>query len=242
MNLNDAHGGAFIEVEGGTLVLEDGVLRKLRSVRVGGEGTLEVRTYYGSGDAGLAVATDVASGATVRREAKIYPGEAVHAYKLESGRRTEFQLLRAEGYDLYEAGFAEVTLGATISDVIELELGDEMKFVLQIGFDAEAMANSLSDLRLGWFDGAEWINAILGNSGDAENFVGFTAWDGEFSLGDWGVDAEAGTVWAVLDHGGQFAVIAVPEVATGWLLLSDSSGWGPWAGRETRDCANAERT
>lgn len=74
-----------------------------------------------------------------------------------------------------------------------------------------------------------WVNAVLGNfaAGTAltNQQLSWDAFatansiiDGNVAafLGSWGVDTATNTVWAVLDHNSQFAV--VPEPATGGLL------------------------
>ncbi len=213
-NLLDAHGGAEFDVREGTLVVDGGHWGGRGQLRVGGEGTLEVRMEPD----GFVEVVDVASGARVRRESLIFSGQDAHRYRSEAGRRTEFDLLRA-GYGEYMAEFGDGVVGTTLSETIELTETGDLRFVLQIGFDSMALADSVSDLRLGWFDGGEWIEAILGNSVQRENFVGEVAWSDEFLVGDWGVDPAAGEIWAVLDHGGSFAVIAVPEAETVGLVV-----------------------
>ncbi len=219
-NLLDAHGGAEFEVQAGTLVIDEGQWGGRGQVRIGNGGTLEVRTVPD----GFVEVVDVAGGAVVRRDSHIFEGEAAHRYRQEAGSRTEFELLRMEGFEVYEAGFSEAGGGDTISDVIELNSIADFQFVLQIGFDAVALADSLSDLRVGWFDGGEWIEAVLGNSAGEGRFVGRGAWDGEFELGEWGLDADAGRIWAVLDYGGEFSVIAVPEAGTWGLVVMGLAG------------------
>jgi hypothetical protein len=39
------------------------------------------------------------------------------------------------------------------------------------------------------------------------------------ALGAWGVDAETTSIWAVVDHNSQLAVVSVPEPGT-WFLLT----------------------
>jgi hypothetical protein len=69
----------------------------------------------------------------------------------------------------------------------------------------------------------QWQPAVLGNfSSDDDHFVGVEAWNGDTTLGDWGVDVQTHTVWAVLDHNSDFAV--VPEPST--LALLGAGGIG----------------
>src|SRR5208283_1966362 len=69
----------------------------------------------------------------------------------------------------------------------------------------------------------QWLNAVAGNIGT--NLGGFHlgAWlPGDMTLGDWGVDMTSHTVWAVLDHNSDFAV--VPEPSTLSLLAAGGLG------------------
>jgi hypothetical protein len=55
-----------------------------------------------------------------------------------------------------------------------------------------------------------------------EHFVGVGAWDGDMTLGDYGVDVDTHTVWAVVNHNSQFAV--VPEPSALVLLAAGAVG------------------
>ena len=69
----------------------------------------------------------------------------------------------------------------------------------------------------------QWEPAVLGNFGsDNDTFLGLGAWNGDMTLGDWGVNVQTHTVWAVLDHNSQFAV--VPEPTTLALLAAAAIG------------------
>lgn len=67
---------------------------------------------------------------------------------------------------------------------------------------------------LGWFDGARWANAVDGNTGGAALFAGNRAYNAatDFHLGIWGIDPGHAVAWAVVNHGGTFAVTINPEV------------------------------
>ena len=94
-------------------------------------------------------------------------------------------------------------------------------FVLQLSYnpaDVPAFATE-DDLLLGWQDpgqGGAFVNAILGNA-DAGAFSQFVtgAWNSSYATpGYFGLDTQANTVWAVIDHNSDFAVIVVPEPQT----------------------------
>jgi hypothetical protein len=73
----------------------------------------------------------------------------------------------------------------------------------------------------GWLNGSnQWVNAIYGNANQANNLFVSGGYDGNLVLGHYGLDATNKSVWAVVDHNGQFA--AVPEPAT--LLLLAAGG------------------
>jgi hypothetical protein len=58
----------------------------------------------------------------------------------------------------------------------------------------------------------EWELAVEGNIGSLDRqFEGLGAWNGDTRLGDYGVDVNSHTVWAVVDHGGDFAVVPEPS-------------------------------
>jgi len=103
----------------------------------------------------------------------------------------------------------------------------------------EAQLAAAGFLYLGWLDtqGTEttaddvWRNAVEGNftgiayngSGLLDSYDHYKSDDfhvghvpgkgaGNFTVGDWGVDVAAHTVWAVLDHNSQFAVLPEPSM------------------------------
>lgn len=113
-----------------------------------------------------------------------------------------------------------------VSDVVELTGLDGNLFVLQLSYDEIA---GESGLQLGWFDGTAWVLASTDNNGNnadglqlaySGSFADFQAANGtDLSdyIGAYGVDTAANTVWAVLNHNSEFAVV-VPEPSTYALL------------------------
>jgi hypothetical protein len=58
----------------------------------------------------------------------------------------------------------------------------------------------------------EWELAVMGNIGSPNSqFEGVAPWNGDTHLGDYGVDVNSHTVWAVVDHSGDFAVVPEPS-------------------------------
>ena len=70
------------------------------------------------------------------------------------------------------------------------------------------------DARLGWYDGAKWVNAVEGDSGGTPAFAGSRAYNAttDLRLGTYGVDPGSHVVWAVVNHGGTFGVALNPEL------------------------------
>lgn len=110
-----------------------------------------------------------------------------------------------------------------VSDVLQLEgIPDGTVYVLQMSYDpaAPAVAGNEASLAargliyLGYWDGSDWVNAIVGNVGGTQDLTSpvLGGWTGQTALGTWGVDIENSVVWAVLNHSSEFAV--VPEPAT----------------------------
>jgi fibronectin-binding autotransporter adhesin len=105
--------------------------------------------------------------------------------------------------------------GLRISDVYSLEGTGTNTFVLQLGIDQVTAASYL-----GWLDPEtnEWVNAVEGNTGGTTLFAGNRAYNPftDFQLGTYGVDTANDTVWAVLNHNSEFAI--VPEPGTCALI------------------------
>jgi hypothetical protein len=55
--------------------------------------------------------------------------------------------------------------------------------------------------------GGTWVNAVDQNRGGAKTFV-LGPWNATDTLGTYGIDPDTHTAWAVIDHGGTFAVHA----------------------------------
>jgi hypothetical protein len=120
-----------------------------------------------------------------------------------------------------------------VSDVLNLNgmpadgFGQTSPFVLQMSYDVGRFSDSVDEsqaaadelIALEWFDPNDrvWENAIDGNFGANQGGFRLGAWQpGDMTLGDWGVNTANHTVWAVLNHNSEFAV--VPEPATIGLL------------------------
>ena len=81
-----------------------------------------------------------------------------------------------------------------------------------------------------------WLPAVDGNFGSTnDTFMGVEPWNGDMTLGDWGVNTSNHTVWAVLDHNSDFAV--TPEPSALALLAAGAIGlvgYRSWRRRITR--------
>jgi len=147
-------------------------------------------------------------------------------------------------------------VGDFFSDVLTLQGTAGDAIVLSLTYDAGALGDLLpGDLFLAWLDtraesdtAGEWVKSVAGNSVDlvTRETAYLGSWEAylvEFApaspaaaLGAWGVDAASTSVWAVVDHNSQFAVVAVPEPAT-WLLLAAAAGAAWWRRRVPRAAA-----
>jgi hypothetical protein len=100
-------------------------------------------------------------------------------------------------------------------------------FILSMHYDDGVVSDEMQ-LRLGYYQEAscdkkgkgpnknkcdkkgKWARAVKGNFGGKKKFV-LGGWDADYGLGTYGVDVEANTVWAVINHNGDFAVILADD-------------------------------
>jgi hypothetical protein len=117
------------------------------------------------------------------------------------------------------------------SNILSLHGTDGLAQVLQLTYDPSLLGGASEEsLLLGWLDtrigsatNGEWINSVLGNTGNLitrtspylgswADYVASTSGSATAanSLGAFGVDTTTNTVWAAINHNSQFVVI-VPE-------------------------------
>lgn len=134
------------------------------------------------------------------------------------------------------ASFSTINVSATNdssrkSDIFSLTGTGGDTFVLQLSITDPVSPNFV----LGWYDpGTQlWVNAVAGNVGGTPLFAGNRAYNPltDFSIGTYGVDTTAGTVWAVLNHNSQFAIIPEPHTS---VLLICAAGFALWFRRRLR--------
>jgi hypothetical protein len=133
---------------------------------------------------------------------------------------------------------------ALVSDVVRLagmanggpgpfpdEHGQTDVFVLQLNYGELLLPGDERDLaskgllQIGWLDPADgrWKNAIAGDFGPNVGQQNVQdKWTGQLELGAWGVDIERNTVWAVLNHNSDLAVVVVPEPPALALLAASA--------------------
>lgn len=112
--------------------------------------------------------------------------------------------------------------GIRASEVFNLSGTDTDIFTLQLAIDSVSTSHFL-----GWVENGVWVNAVDGNSSTGssavQGFLGsYAAAEVSASaafLGSWGVDTDSGSVWAILDHNSEFAVIPEPSTAALFLAL-----------------------
>lgn len=201
---NSAFGLGSITINSGTLIIQSGI-------------TISNRIVLNGGD----LAQTFSAGTSLT--------QAIHTTSDIGGTQTVAQLLDGTTSNVatLESSFAGVSLASNdeirLSDVFSLSgvpvinglTGQTDTFVLQL-----QIVDANSESFLGWLDPStnQWINAVYGNIGGAPFFSGDHAYNPatDFNLGTYGVDTVNNTVWAVLNHNSEFAVI--PEPASNGLL------------------------
>jgi hypothetical protein len=163
--------------------------------------------------------------------AEIRNGSSYAGFNLTNndGRATNAELLAGSAsgdtevtisFDgLASGSYAALNDAFRVSDVVSLEGTHGDIIVLQLTYDDTSLGSAESDLRLMWFNGTEWVLAVEGNSSGTPEFFlgGYT----NQAIGSYGVDTDTNTVWAVIDHNSDFAVIqAVPEPGSAMLLAA----------------------
>jgi sulfatase modifying factor 1 len=124
-------------------------------------------------------------------------------------------------------GFSGLGSQFITGDVLSFDGTGVASWVLQTEYDPsslpidEATMAAAGDLFLAWLDPAtsEWVNSVNGNVGGTPQFFQ-RAWQPGDTLGSYGVDVAANTVWAVINHNSYFAVMAVPEPSTSAMALA----------------------
>ncbi len=120
-------------------------------------------------------------------------------------------------------GGVNVVLASDVVDLTGVISGALTLYTLQMNYDPMGMSVAEEDfaaadgfIYLAYLDGGFWVNA-----GDLGTFAspdldGYNVGT-DFVLGKWGVNTSSNTVWAVVDHSGEFAAV-VPEPASLGLL------------------------
>ncbi len=208
---NGALGAAAgaVELQGGNLVVNAGV-------SIGKKATFESESSHyqllrNLNDPYNAYLADSALGG-VHTMSSLLSGTAGDARTLD----TTFSLTSGAAND-----------SSRLSDVFSLTGTSSDVFVLQLALDSATAGSLLGTLS----GGTSWVNAVLLNSGNnasplgqgfAGSFTDFQTAIGSTDLtqyiGAYGFDATGNATWAVLNHGGTFAV--VPEPGAAWAMIS----------------------
>ena len=208
-NANHALGTGGVAVKSGTLSVSSGAAFE-NAVTLEGSSLFERGIASGTS---LANAFDLSSsGEGGTTGAKILGGTSSATVTLQAG----FSATSSASNDELRLGNVLHLSGMKVLDSLT---GETDVFVLEL-----AMSDITEIHRLGWFDTEtnEWVNAVEGNIGGTAKFFGrgYNA-ETDFVLGYYGIDVENGTVWAVLNHNSDFAVIPEPG---SWALLALGAG------------------
>ncbi len=115
-----------------------------------------------------------------------------------------------------------------VSDVFSLDGTGSDVFVLQLTYDqtaALAIYDSELDLKLGWYSGGTWVVAADGTFVNGD-------WNSSYqTVGTYGINTSSNTIWAVLDHNSEYAVIPEPSA---YLLFGLGFGLVLWRFRRKR--------
>jgi fibronectin-binding autotransporter adhesin len=199
---NNALGTGVVVVEGGVFFINSGITATNNTVTLAG-GEYERALAGGSNLANSVNATSSFSGGNADTAARILAGTLTTTGTLQTSFANTSSALNDE---------------IRLSDVYSLQGTGTDIFVLQL-----SMTSIDADSFLGWLDtNGNWVNAVLGNTGP--NAIVFIdgAYDGNLVLGHYGVDTATGTVWAVLNHNSDFAII--PEPSTCALAIGTLFG------------------
>lgn len=224
--------GGGTTIHGGTLILTHGKAAGTGALELSG-GTLHVNVNNGNGALANVGNTVSFTGNSATYVLERASGTAYSVYSASSnmsgGMDTTASLLAGAAgsartlttsFDTAPS-VAATNDGLRASDVFSLTGTGTDIFVLELKMDNINIGYSL-----GWLNGSDtWVNAVDGNSatggsaiaGYAGSFVSSGAAASAAYLGSWGYDTTADTVWAVLDHNSEFAVL-VPEPSTCALL------------------------
>ncbi|RIL05028.1 MAG: hypothetical protein DCC71_11915 [Proteobacteria bacterium] len=163
-----------------------------------------------NGRSGVAVASP---GALSR---SIDAGEAYDGVRLTSaaGRGTVARLRAGVAAEDRTLALSFAPRGGGVGDELQLDGSGQDEIVVELAYAGAGAANE-SGLLLYWRDPGDgvWKNAVLGNTppgGTAALGMSFDAYRSSLGappqLGAHGNDPDGDTVWAIVDHGGRFAV------------------------------------
>lgn len=217
-------GSSAVTVSAGTLLITGASGAGTSAINLTG-GALSVNVSSGAGAITNSVAFDSTASTYILQRATSSSFSAYTASSdLAGGIDTTATLLSGTASAArtlttsFDTTSSAVNDGERVSDVFSLDGTGPDIFVMQL-----AITDVTDEMYLGWLNGSDtWVNAVSGNSATGGSAI--VGYNGSFAasgasasaayLGSWGYDEANNTVWAVLDHNSDFAVIAVPEPTT----------------------------
>jgi len=114
-------------------------------------------------------------------------------------RRPTYEEADAENLGLAPSFDGLVELGSDMTDTYVLSMSYEHKKLLPVQLRSGLLGLATKD------EDGNWVNAVDNNFGGKKNLV-IGPWNSSYELGTYGIDLNTHTAWAVINHGGDFAV------------------------------------
>jgi len=262
--------GGLTKIGTGTLVLNSANSFTGNTVINAGTVEIAVGDALGTGAAPIRIANNgrfkALAGVAVTKPVVISSGSAIYEHVL-SGSDSVTNLAPVSNNvttaDIVAGDATATTVASTFNGDGSLTLNglDGTRFLMVLDMDFLLPNDATTaEYYLGWWDDSAnsgagaWVNAVLGNHGQAGTLAGaYTSgysqflmnnggWNGTTMLGAYGLDVARHQVWAVIDHNSSFGIASngslvqvVPEPSTiGYAIAGMVGGIWMLHGRRSR--------